>query len=145
MIESDENAEALAFLRAGLTDAEQRRPRFRAELREIAAVPPSELRVHPELVELVQSLAPADAKMLMGAVVLVNDHDVIYAIGTGTHSLAMRGRKGDSSVVEPADTPRPPSSGGGWHVMPAPWLKVNPFSPEISTENLRTRLAASRP
>src|SRR5579862_1641329 len=99
MIDSAENADALAFLRAGLTDAERRRPRFRAELREVIDVPLEELRAHPDLVELVQSIAPNDAKILMGGVVLVNERDAIYAMGMGTHSLVLRGSKGDSSSV----------------------------------------------
>ena len=144
MIDTPENADALAFLRAGLTDAEQKWPRFRAELREIGDVPIGELRTHPELVELVQSLAPADAKILMGAVVLVDDRQRIYAIGMGTHTLVFPGLKGDSGSVQPADTPIPPSKGGGWHVMPAPWLRINAFSPEVSQENLRARLKLVR-
>ena len=107
-------------------------------------MPLGELRVHPDLVELVQSLAPQDAKILMGAVVLLDDRQRIYAIGMGTHTLVFPGLEGDSGAVQPADTPMPPSKGGGWHVMPAPWLRMNPFSPEVSTDKLRLRLQLVR-
>jgi hypothetical protein len=127
-VDSPLNADALEFLRAGLTTAEREWPRFRCELRRIGDVPLGEHRTHPDLVTHVAALAPSQAWMLMGAVVLVSDRGAIYAIGMGTHTVVIRaGADAADGERTRADTPRPPSMGGGRFALGPDWVRADPY------------------
>jgi hypothetical protein len=130
-IDQTRSADALDFLRAGLTTAEREWPRFRLELQDVHTVPINELRTHPDLMDRVASVAPGDAYALTGAVVLVDDRGAIYAIGIGTHRVMFRVGPPSASDAEPREaihTPRPPSMGGGQYTLPNDWLLLSPYA-----------------
>src|SRR5438477_7130923 len=117
--------DALEYLRAGLTTAEREWPRFHVELRPVRTVGIHELTTHPDFVDRVASIAPQDAWLLMGVVVLVTEGGAIYAIARGTHVLMFRvGPPLANETREAVTTPIPPSMGGGRFTLPNDWVNV---------------------
>jgi hypothetical protein len=134
------SADALAFLRASLTPAEQLWPRFTPELRAIRDVPIGELRTHPDLVERVREIAPAPDSvwMLMGAPVLVTPRGGIYGFGFGTSILALR--LGDRNGFPTVSVGTPRSLGGGRFELGDEWALVDPWLAETPRADRRDEL-----
>ena len=151
------NEGIIAFLRYRMTSEEQQWPRFAPVMRAVRDVPIGELRVHPDLCELLWTLAPDDAaddrRMFMGAAVLVSDSHLIYALAYSQSFLAVR-------LPDNARTDLIGSLGGDAQVIAAwaaaslqprariatlgnDWLVVDPcFTPPRAS--LRAALSASR-
>jgi hypothetical protein len=137
-----DNADVLAFLRAGLNTAEREWPRFRAELRPVRDVPMGELRTHPDLVERMAALVPGEGWVLMGGAVLADAASRIYAVALGTHTAVFRAGAGAAGDVgETAETPVPPSMGGGVFALPGDWVAVNPWKGVTASIDELRRLA----
>ena len=147
ILDATRSADALAFLRASLTPAEQQWPRFEPTLRAIRDVPIGELRTHPDLVERVVLIAPAREHvwMLMGAPVMVTPRGAIYGFGFGMRMLALHvgGETHDSDRVE---TKTPPSTGGERFVLGEEWISVEPWlaEPRGADRVAELKLLASR-
>lgn len=122
------SADALVFLRASLTPAEQQWPRFVPTLRAIRDVSIGELRTHPDLVERVRDIAPAREHVwiLMGAPVLVTPGGAVYGFGFGMRTLGLH-VGGDTSGFARVEKKTPPSTGGGVIVLNDEWISVDPW------------------
>jgi hypothetical protein len=129
ILDATRSADALAFLRASLTPAEQQWPRFVPTLRAIRDVPIGELRTHPDLVERVVLIAPAREHvwMLMGAPVLVTPGGAIYGFGFSMRTLALH-VGGDTLGSGRVATNTPQSVGGGKFVLGEEWISVDPWA-----------------
>jgi hypothetical protein len=127
ILDAARSADALAFLRASLTPAEQLWPRFEPTLRAIRDVSMGELRTHPDLVERVVLIAPAREHVwiLMGAPVLVTPGGAIYGFGFGMRTLGLR--VGDGRGFERVKTASAPSTAGGVLVLSDEWISVDPW------------------
>src|SRR5689334_7138171 len=130
------SADALAFLRASLTPAEQEWPRFAPTLRPVSDVSIGELQTHPDLVERVIEIAPAREHvwMLMGAPVLVTSRGVIYGIGFGMRILALHAG-GPVADSKPVQIKTPPSTSGGVFVLNEEWIAIDPFMPTAKRDD----------
>jgi len=128
ILDETRSADALAFLRASLTPAEQQWPRFMATLRAVREVSIGELRTHPDLVSRVIEIAPArdHVWMLMGASALVTPRGVVYGIGLGMRILALHSGS-DIAGFARVQTKTPPSTGGGVFILNDEWIAVEPF------------------
>jgi hypothetical protein len=128
ILDATRSADALAFLRASLTPAEQQWPRFEPTLRAIRDVPIGELRTHPDLVERVVLIAPAREHvwMLMGAPVLVTQGGAVYGFGFGMRTLGLRAG-GSARGFERVETTTPPSTGSRVVVLNDEWISVDPW------------------
>jgi hypothetical protein len=128
ILDAARSADALAYLRASLTPAEQQWPRFVPELRAIRDVPIGELRTHPDLVERVLLVAPArdHVWMLMGAPVMVTPGGAIYGFGFSMRTLALR-VGGDTRGAERVEAKTSPSTGGDQLVLGEEWISVDPW------------------
>jgi hypothetical protein len=131
ILDETRSADALAFLRASLTPAEQQWPRFTPALRAVRDVSIGELRTHPDLVERIIEIAPTREHvwMLMGAPVLVTPSGVVYGIGFGMRTFALHA---GGAVVgfQRVQTNTPRSTGGGVLVLNEEWIAVDPFMPK---------------
>lgn len=135
------SADALVYLRASLTPAEQQWPRFVPVLRAIRDVSMGELRTHPDLVERVRDIAPAreHAWILMGAPVLVTPGGAVYGFGFGTRTLGLH-VGGDTHGFARIETKTPPSTGGGVIALSDEWISVDPWMMTLSKTDGLARL-----
>jgi hypothetical protein len=129
ILDATRSADALAFLRASLTPAEQQWPRFVPSLRTIRQVSIGELRTHPDLVERVMQIAPAPEHvwMLMGAPVLVTMRGAVYGLAFSMRTLAFR-VGGDLRGFERVET-TPATTNRGRFVLNDEWIAVDPWMP----------------
>jgi hypothetical protein len=122
------SADALTYLRASLTPAEQQWPRFEPTLRAVKDVPIGALRTHPDLVERIMMIAPSREHvwMLMGAPVLVTPVGAVYGFGFSMRTLGLR-VGGDARGFERVKTTTPRSTGGGVVMLNDEWISVDPW------------------
>jgi hypothetical protein len=129
ILDATRSADALAFLRASLTPAEQQWPRFVPVLRTVRDVSIGELRTHPDLVERVVQIAPAREHVwiLMGAPVLVTTLGAVYGLGFGMRTLALH-VGADLRGFERVET-TPATTNRGRFVLNDEWISVDPWMP----------------
>jgi hypothetical protein len=137
------SADALIYLRASLTPAEQQWPRFVPVLRAIRDVSMGELRTHPDLVERVLEIAPArdHVRILMGAPVLVTPGGAVYGFAFGMRVLGLH-VGGDTNGFARIETKTPPSTGGGVIALNDEWISVDPWMTTLSKTDGLARLKA---
>jgi len=120
------SADALTYLRASLTPAEQQWPRFEPTLRAIKDVSICELRTHPDLIERIVTIAPAREHVwiLMGAPVLVTPAGAVYGFGFSMRTLGLR-VGGDTREFERVKTTTPRSTGSEVVVLNDEWISID--------------------